>query len=84
MLSVSQKLKTIRHPLISSLSLHKDYHDEEHAEDVLVIETSFSRADDDEDTFDSYLTELLLDLEDLKNQAESCVGKFDRVDIRAH
>ena len=83
MYTVAEKLKTIRHPLVSSLSLKKDYHDDQ-AEDVLVIETNFSQADEDYDTFDSYLTDLLLDLEDLKNKAETCVGKFDRVDIRTH
>lgn len=78
MLSVSERLRSITHPLIASMYMKKDFSDQKN---VLVIETAFS-INDKEETFDSYLIDLLMDLEDLKNKAENCVGTFDRIDIR--
>lgn len=83
MIQSINKLKDIKHPLVSSLHMKKDFvHG--HSEDVLVIETDFPDEEEDYLSFDSYLTTLLLDLKDLKSQAENRVGKFDRVDIRTH
>ncbi len=82
MLAVAEKLRGITHPLVSSMHMKKDFHGRD-MEDVLVIETAFD-ADEDFETFDAYLMDLLLDLEDLKNKAEQCVGNVDRVDIRSH
>jgi hypothetical protein len=84
MLSMSEKLQAITHPLVSSLYMRKDFGSNHRGEDVLVIEASFPRPDDDYRTFDSYLMDLLVDLEDLKGKVENQIGKFDRVDIRTH
>lgn len=86
MLSTQQTLNGITHPLISSIFLKKDFSDpSKYHEDVLVIETNFNHNDAEHDeAFDSYLIELLSDLNDLKVQAEEKIGKFDRVDIRTH
>ncbi len=82
MLHAPEKLHTITHPLVSSIYLRKDFDRRNgHPEDVLVIKTSFSDPDYDYETFDSYLVDLLLDLETLKKQAETCIGPFDRIDI---
>lgn len=53
-------------------------------EDVLVLETYHEDGKQELDGFDSYLIELLNDLEDLKNKAEAKVGHIDRVDICHH
>lgn len=87
MLGVQQDLSVITHPLVSSIFLKKDYSGDasRYHEDVLVIETNFNHnAADNDEAFDSYLVELLSDLNDLKIQAEEKIGKFDRVDIRTH
>lgn len=49
----------------------------------MVIETNFPEQDEDHG-FDSYLVDLLIDLEEIKKNAEDRVGKFDRIDIRTH
>lgn len=73
----------ITHPLINAMYMKRDFTNPKHG-NVLVIDTNFADSDEEHDAFDSYLTDLLLDLEDLKQQAEAKVGKFDRVDIRTH
>lgn len=80
MLNVPERITSVSHPLVSSIYLKKDYAND--ASDVLVIETNFSHTDNENDQFDSYLTELLGDLRELKAEAEKKVGHFDRVDIR--
>ena len=81
MLAVPQNLKDISHPLVASMYMEKDKR-RQNTEDVLVIEAAFPETESNSDAYDSYLMDLLLDLESLKDQAESRVGKFDRVDIR--
>lgn len=80
----ANRLKNISHPLVSSLHMRKDFGANHRTEDVLVIEASFPEATKSKKSFDSYLLDLLVDLKDLKSQAETQVGKFDRVDIRLH
>jgi hypothetical protein len=80
----TNRLRNIRHPLVSSVHMRKDFAPNHRAEDVLVIETSFPEAERGKKSFDSYLLDLLVDLKDLKSRAETQVGKFDRVDIRLH
>lgn len=78
-------IKTVTHPLVRSIYMKKDfsrYH--RHADSILVIETNFAQQNDQHDDFDSYLVDLLIDLQDLKNQAEKEIGLVDRVDIRRH
>jgi hypothetical protein len=77
MLAVPEQLKSVTHPLISSMYLKKDYGAIRDGEDVLVIETNF------DGSHDSSLMELLGDLPTLQLLAEQKVGAFDRVDIRA-
>lgn len=79
--SVSEKLQDIKHPLVSAMYIIKDEEDGHKMEDVLVIETSFSRKGQTVTSFDSCLMDLLFDLEDLKNEAETKGGRFSRVDI---
>lgn len=79
-------IRTVTHPLVRSIYMKKDYHHDRNAENILVIETNFAQqeADSDHETFDSYLVDLLIDLQDLKDQAEKEIGAVDRVDIRRH
>lgn len=81
MVPASEQLKVISHPLIASMYMKKDFGMHHRSEDVLVIQTCLPRPEDDYSNFDSSLMDLLSDLEGLKNQAEHCVGSFDRVDI---
>ncbi len=79
-------VKTVTHPLIRSMYMKKDYHhDNRHPESILVIETNFEQqSPGDHEHFDSYLVDLLIDLQELKDQAEREIGAVDRVDIRPH
>ena len=82
MLNLPERLTSVTHPLISSIYLKKEYGAKDAVEDVLVIETNFSQGEHEADHFDTSLTELLGDLQDLQLQAEEKIGHFDRVDIR--
>jgi hypothetical protein len=81
MLAVPEQLHAVTHPMVASMYLKKDFSSLGN-EDVLVIQTNFSKHDNDYQDFDSYLTELLMDLNDLKRQAQDKIGHFDRIDIR--
>jgi hypothetical protein len=83
MLTVPEQLHSVSHPMVASMYVKKDYGSVGN-EDVLVIETNYSKSEEDYDSFDSYLMELLGDLRDLKRQAEEKVGHIDRIDIRTH
>jgi hypothetical protein len=83
MLAVPEQLSAVSHPMIASMYLKKDFGSDGN-EDVLVIETNYSKSEEDYESFDSYLMELLIDLNDLKRQAEDKIGRFDRIDIRTH
>lgn len=77
----------ISHPLVADMYLKKDFgsSNDRQEQDVLVIEARGCDFEDNEtehDAFDSYLIDLLLDLEGLKTQVEEKIGTFDRVDIR--
>jgi hypothetical protein len=82
MLQVPEKIKTLSHPAIASAYLKRDFSDPRHAQDVLVLETNFEAEDGEFDSFDEYVIGILADLNDLKEQAEKEVGRFDRVEIR--
>lgn len=78
-------IKSVTHPLVRSIYMKKDYsRDHDHADNILVIETNFAQQSDTHEDFDTYLVDLLIDLQDLKNQAEKEIGLVDRVDIRRH
>ncbi len=68
--------------MASSIYLKKDYSAPEGAQDVLVIQTNYDGSASDYDSFESYMMDLLGDLQDLQEQAEKEVGHFDRIDIR--
>ncbi|MBI1326176.1 MAG: hypothetical protein GC136_00865 [Alphaproteobacteria bacterium] len=80
----TQPLNEISHPLVSSMHMKKDFSKGHDVEYVLVIDAILPDAKESSEAFDASLTDLLLDLEDLKEMAETRVGKFDRVDIRSH
>ncbi len=85
--TVPQHIRGVSHPLVADMYLKKGNDGRNTSEDVLVIQT-ISKQDGMEEaefnSFDTYLIDLLTDLEDLKAQAEQQIGAFDRVDIRAH
>lgn len=78
----------ISHPLVADMYLKKNTKamNGSKDQDVLVIETRKNTSLNNEteyDSFDSYLIDLLLDLEELKAKAEKKIGTFDRIDIRS-
>ena len=75
-------IKTVVHPLVRSMYLKQDFEAGHAGETVLVIETNFTQQDMTND--DSYLVDLLIDLQDLKDKAEKEIGTINRVDIRRH
>ena len=84
---VPQHVTGIFHPLIREIYLKKEFGNGSlKHEDVLVIETVPHDHNENpaHENFDSYLIDILTDLDDLKMQAQSKVGHFDRVDIRSH
>lgn len=82
MLALPDRLTNISHPLVSSMYKKRDFNAPDGLENVLIIETRLSDTDEHPQTSDSALMDLLIDLEDLKEQAEHSVGKIDRIDIR--
>lgn len=82
-LNTIKQVHGVTHPLIADMYLKQGHSSKN--DNVLVIETH--RLDKDCDgsinKFDHDLTDLYLDLDDLKTKAESKVGKFNRIDIRS-
>jgi hypothetical protein len=76
-------VKTVIHPLVKSMYLKKGISSAS-PENVLVIETNFNQQDGIDHDSDSYLMDLLIDLQDLKDRAEKEIGAVSRVDIRRH
>lgn len=75
---------SIVHPLVRSAYMKRSETHDHRQEDVLVLETYAHDENEELCGFDTYLIELLTDLEDLKSQAEQRVGSIDRVDISRH
>lgn len=80
---VPQTIHHIARPGIAAVYKKRDFTTNKHSEDVLVIETSFANDDDDHESFESFMTDLLIDLPDIKKQAELETGPIDRIDIRS-
>ncbi len=78
MFSLPEKIQAVSHPLIEAMYVKH----EQGGADVLIIETNFSAEKTDGEVYSSYMTELLFDLENLKEIAEEKIGHIDRVDIR--
>jgi kynurenine formamidase len=80
MFAMPEKINAVCHPLINSMYIKHELG----GKDVLVIETNFSQDRTDSELYDLYMTELLFDLDNLKNIAEekSKLSHIDRVDIR--
>lgn len=77
----------ITHPLIAEIYCKKDFGLTGQGKEILVIETRQLKEANDNNgyaDFDSYLIDLLGDLQDLQSQAEEQVGEIDRIDIRVH
>mgnify|MGYP001182852498 CR=1 FL=1 len=70
------KVSGMTHPAIADIYLKSNFG--QTREDVLVIETNNNSGED----IDPYILDLILDLNDLKKEAQRKVGKFDRIDIR--
>ena len=82
-ISKPQKV-SITHPLIHSAYLKQSSGADGCDEDVLVLEAYEENELREFDGSDTYLIDLLHDLQDLKEQAELKFGPIDRLDIRRH
>lgn len=74
----------ISHPHVRDAYLKKNLTPDRQKEDVLVLEMATDEHEADASSFDSYLMDLLTDLQSLKEQAEEKVGHIDRIDISRH
>ncbi len=80
-ISVPEQVKGIHHPHINEMYLCKEAGATPAMnKGVLVIETN--AMDENSSDYDSYILDLLIDLNDLKSRVEEKVGAFDRIDIR--
>lgn len=79
MFAMPEKIQAVCHPLVQSMYVKHEFG----GDDVLIIETKFASNSEDTDTYDSYMAELLFDLENLKEIAQERAGNIDRVDIRS-
>jgi hypothetical protein len=87
MLNFPQHIRSVSHPMVAAMYLKQERRNSAPSTGVLVIETVEEDAapvHQQDRSFESYLFELLGDLEDLKNAAEKEVGPIDRVDIKRH
>lgn len=80
MFAVPEKIKGITHPLIADMYLKKDIKNK----NVLVISAHSHEEIDDYEDYDSYLIDLLSDLDVLKSKLEEQNNYFDRIEIRTH
>jgi len=80
MFAVPEKIKGITHPLIADMYLKKDIKNK----NVLVISAHSHEEIDDHEDYDSYLIDLLSDLDVLKSKLEEQNNYFDRIEIRTH
>lgn len=71
----------IAHPVVTSAYIKQDLNAETQGKQVLVLETEFDveHTDNEDKYFD-----LLVDLTDIKKQAEVQFGDISRVDIKGH
>ncbi|MCC6598862.1 MAG: hypothetical protein IT559_08735 [Alphaproteobacteria bacterium] len=85
MYNMPHKIEGITHALVSEMYLKREFRDDNTQQDVLVIDARpCENNKNGHGDFDSYLLDLLVDLDDLKSQVERKAGSFDRVDIRTH
>lgn len=79
MLNVPEEVKGLSHPRIASAFITKKAD-----ENILILEMHPDMIDAhaNHDLFDSYLNEVLMDLEELKRRAEEQAGSVDHIDIR--
>lgn len=82
MFYVPEKLNSITHRLVSAIYAKQELNNKLDKQNVLVIKTFIPDPDDDYEMFDIYLSDLLLDLNQLKREAERQVGGIDRIDIQ--
>lgn len=80
----AEKTIKISHPLVRDSYIKKERFADGHHEDVLVIEAKSDQADLELNGFDSYLYDLVIHLQDLKEQAENQNQSIDRIDICSH
>lgn len=76
----SKPVLGVTHPMIADMYVKKDYKSKH--SNILVIQTRAIDEDDAVNAAEQDLTDLLLDLEDIKRKAEDKIGKFDSVCIR--
>lgn len=74
----------ISHPLVRDAYLKKEMGSDKSEHEILVIEARHEETDMEFGSFDTYLYDLLTDLQDLKDQAEKQENKIERVDICTH
>ncbi|GEM_PF-716913 len=79
--SVCMEISTIRHPLVKSFRLKRDFGSRSKTSKILIVEAGFDLAADSSKGMDSKLMNLIADLRDLIPQIESRTGKFDCIDI---
>ncbi|MGB1077459.1 MAG: hypothetical protein ACPG05_04055 [Bdellovibrionales bacterium] len=83
MLNTETLLKpvSISHPLVRDAYVKKEAKPNHVEQDVLVLEMVDDEHEGDTSSFDSYLLDLLIDLESLKHQVQENGTIFHRVDI---
>ena len=74
----------IQHPLVRDAYLIKEASSKNKQEEVLVLEAFGNSEDMEFGNFDSYVYDLVTDLQALKEQAEKQSCFIDRVDICTH
>ena len=82
MLNLLERVKGITHPMVQDIYLKKNLHTDVRNQDIVVIEVSNQSPDVINQPFDVYLSDLLPDLPDLRNQVREKIGPFGRIDIR--
>ena len=86
MLRIAEKIKTIHHPAVSDIYLKREFDNDHKETDVLIIQAKLDKYDDNEQSehnaHDSYIIDILTDLNEISARAAAEVGHFDRVDIR--
>ena len=84
MQAIPQTLNHLTRPGIAAIYKKRDFTAKDNSRHILVIETNFSGLGDDAKKFESYMTDLLLELPEIKKEVENYAGNIDRIDIRSY
>ncbi|MFP4314318.1 MAG: hypothetical protein ACLFR0_08325 [Alphaproteobacteria bacterium] len=82
MFAVPEEVKGYPHPYIQKMFIKRDWSEDACGCKTLVLEALIPDEDEDPESYDCFITDILCDLEDIKKRMRGQIGAFDHVEIR--